>query len=356
MAGVAFVIEHAYVDALACFREAIKAFAAHGYHVDVYTQLSPWHPSPTFVDPMIRLIPLSITYGGTARLMLQLVTRRPRYTAVFTVPQWSLHHAAMATRLTDTPLVYISDELRTTGNRAREQREHQQCAFTVALSSDRAAYVREANGLAADHPIYIVPNAAPGPAGRQASRYYPDLLGIPAERCILLHAGGMGWSHVAALVESASRWGDDQPALVFQGRLPSEMHGREHRGSVWFSPITLPADLLNYAASSARIGLALYDDTKVNDRLMGTASGKLCLYMRNALPVITARQACFDWLERERCGVRVGSVDEIPDAARAIESDYDTYVCNVRRYYAEHLDFTRTFAPVLAAVDRFAAP
>jgi hypothetical protein len=29
-------------------------------------------------------------------------------------------------------------------------------------------------------------------------------------------------------------------------------------------------------------------------------------------------------------------------------------VCNVRRYYADHLDFTRTFPPVAAAVDRLA--
>jgi hypothetical protein len=354
MADVAFVLEHAYVDALACFREAIKAFAAHGYRVDVYMPLSPWHPSPTFVDPAIRLIPLSITYPGTFRLVRQLVTRRPRYAAVVTVPQWSLHYAAMATRLSRTPLVYLSDELRTTGHRARERREHQQCAFTIALSEERATYVREANGLSPDHPMYIVPNAPPGPAARQTSRYYQDFLGVPSDRSILLHAGGMGWGPVGALADAAAAWGDDQPALVFQGRLPSEMRGRAHRGSVWFSPLTLPADLLNYAASSARIGLALYDDTKVNDRLMGTASGKLCLYMRNALPVITTRQECFAWLERERCGVRVGSVDEIPDAARAIEADYDTYMCNVRRYYAEHLDFTRTFAPVLAAVDRLA--
>jgi hypothetical protein len=354
MADVAFVIEHAYVDALACFREPIKALAARGYGVDVYLRLSPWHPQPTFIEPEIRLIPLEISYSGIARLVARLVSRRPRYAVVFTVPQWSLHCTTMATRLTRTPVAYISDEIRTTGSRARERREHQRCAFTIALSDERASFVRELNRLPADHPIYVVPNAQPGPAGRQPSQYYQDLLGIAPDRCLLLHAGGMAWSPLAALADSAAGWNECQPALVFQGRLPSEMHGRAHRGSVWYSPITLPADLMNYAVSSARIGLALYDDAKANDRLMGTASGKLCLYMRNALPVITTRLDCFEWLEREHCGLRVGSADEIPDAARAIEADYDTYVDNVRRYYAEHLDFTRTFAPVLTAVDQLA--
>jgi len=103
---------------------------------------------------------------------------------------------------------------------------------------------------------------------------------------------------------------------VFQGRLPTQMRTRESRGAVWFSPATLPASLLDHAISSAHIGLALYDDRRANDRLMGTASGKLCLYMKNALPVITTRLACFDWVEREGCGVRVRTTDEIPNAAR----------------------------------------
>ena len=354
MGDVAFVIEHAYVDALACFREPIKAFAARGYGVDVYLRLSPWHPMPIFMSPRIRLIPLEVSYAGSLKLIAHLIARRPRYAVVFAVPQWSLHVAMLAARVSGAPVAYISDELRTTGKRARERRDHARCAFTIALSRERAAFLRELNALPSDHPIYIVPNAPPGPVGRQPSRYFQDLLGIPDGRCLLLHAGGMGWRPVMALADAAARWDETQPALVFQGRLPSEMDGRGHRGSVWFSPITLPADLLNYATSSARIGLALYDDAKANDRLMGTASGKLCLYMRNGLPVITTRLDCFTWVESEGCGVRVDSIEAIPDAARAIEADYDRYACNVRRYYAEHLDFDRTFAPVLATVDRLA--
>ena len=356
MPDVAFVIEHAYVDALACFREPIKELAARGYGVDVYLRISAWHPVPTFTNRHIRLIALDVTRAGTATLFAQLIARRPRYAMIFTVPQWSLHWSSVASRLTGTPIAYISDEIRTdeTRQKARERREHQRCAFTVALSEDRAAYIRELNGLSKDHPIYVVPNASPGPAERTVSHYYQDLFGIPHERLVLLHAGSMGWSPIAGLAKAAADWGQDQPALVFQGRLPTEMASQESRGSVWFAQTSVPSDLLNYATSSAHIGLALYDDRKANDRLMGVASGKVCLYMRNALPVITTKLDCFEWVERERCGLRVGSVDEIPDAARAIERDYDTYVCNVRRYYGEHLDFTKTFEPVAAAVDRLA--
>jgi hypothetical protein len=354
MPDVAFVIEHPYVDALACFREPIKALAARGYGVDVYLRFTAWHPVPTFTDRNIRFIPLNVTHLGTAALLSQLISRR--YVIVFTVPQWSLHWTTVASRITRTPVAYISDEFRTdeTRQKARERREHQQCAFTIALSPERAEYIRELNKLPANHPMYIVPNAPPGPAERQTSHYYQDLFGIPYDRPIVLHAGSMGWSPINDLITAASAWGPDQPAMVFQGRLPTEMVNRQSHGSVWFSQTSVPSDLLNYATSSAHIGLALYDGVKANDRLMGTASGKLCLYMRNALPVITTRLDCFEWVEREGCGLRVGTVDEIPEATRTIMRDYNTYVCNVRRFYAEHLDFTKTFLPVLAAIEQLA--
>ena len=360
---IAFVIEHAYVDALACFREPIKAFAARGAHVDVYTRLTATHPAPAFANPRIRMIPIDITYPGAVALGARLAMHRPRYAAVLAAPQWGLHWAVRAASFSGAPVGYISDELivdselTTSAQRRwkmRERRDHQRCAFSIALSPDRADFLRGLNRLPGDHPIHVVPNSSPGPAERHQSHFYQELLGIAPNRSVIVHAGGMGWQPAEALATAAASWDDAMPAVVFQGRLPTQMRTRESRGAVWFSPATLPASLLDYAISSAHIGLALYDDRKANDRLMGTASGKLCLYMRNALPVITTRLACFDWVEREGCGVRVRTIDEIPDAARTICADYDRYAEAVREYYARHLDFTQTFEPVIQAVESLA--
>jgi hypothetical protein len=326
---IAFVIEHAYVDALACFREPIKALAAR----------------------------------GAAALTARLATHRPRYAVVLAAPQWGLHWAVRASAVTGAPVGYISDELiidnelTTSAQRRwkmRERRDHRRCAFSIALSQDRADFLRGVNRLGGDHPIFVVPNSAPGPAQRLESHFFQEVLGIPANRSVIVHAGGMGWEPAEALAAAAAGWDDTMPAVVFQGRLPTQMRTRESRGAVWFSPATLPASLLDHAISSAHIGLALYDDRRANDRLMGTASGKLCLYMKNALPVITTRLACFDWVEREGCGVRVRTTDEIPDAARTICADYERYADAVRRYYARHLDFTQTFEPVVHAIESLA--
>jgi hypothetical protein len=274
-----------------------------------------------------------------------------------------LHWAVKASALSGVPVGYISDELiidselATSAQRRwkmRERRDHQRCAFSIALSQDRADFLRGLNRLPGDHPIHVVPNSTPGPAERQESHFFQEVLGIATNRCVMVHAGGMGWQPAEALAEAAAGWDDTMPAVVFQGRLPTQMRARESKGAVWYSPATLPASLLDHAVSSAHIGLALYDDRKTNDRLMGTASGKLCLYMKNALPVITTRLACFDWVEREGCGVRVQTTAEIPDAARTICAGYAEYADAVRRYYAQHLDFTQTFEPVIQAVESLA--
>jgi hypothetical protein len=118
------------------------------------------------------------------------------------------------------------------------------------------------------------------------------------------------------------------------------------------SPTILPADLLDYAVSSAHIGLALYDTALANTRLMGTASGKITLYMKNLLPVIATAHPSLDWIEDEGCGVLVQSLADIEQAVERIRRNYDAYAANVKRYYDDQLDFTRAFAPVLDRLNR----
>ena len=102
---MAFVVEHAYVDALACFREPIKAFAARGAHVDVYTRLTATHPGTRVTEPRVRVIPVDVSYRGRgAARRPGWSTHRPRYSVVLAAPQWGLHWAAWAGVLSGTPV------------------------------------------------------------------------------------------------------------------------------------------------------------------------------------------------------------------------------------------------------------
>jgi hypothetical protein len=356
---VAFVISHTYVDALACFREPIKYLADRGWRVDLYTRLIPTAATPNFQRPNVPLHPLYYSRLGALKLLWQLLLHRPRYRAIFTVPQWSLRVVRLAAAIRGIPVICISDEiiveseLRSADDRARkeqERRDHARCAATIALSPERADFIRQENRLPDEHRFFIVPNSAPGPATRLRSRYYQDVLGIPEEACIVLHAGGLSWPPAARLAEIAASWTDPDVVLVYQGRRRDQVVGRVDHPSVRFNPIVLPADLLDYAVSSATIGLALYPEEKSNDRLMSTASGKLCLYLKNRLPVITTRQACFGWVERSGCGLMVSRPEEVLDAVEEIRRHYETFCAAAARVYDERLDFARNFEPVERAL------
>jgi hypothetical protein len=351
---VAFVIPHPYVDALACFREPIRLLAEEGWDVDLYTGFSTIHPAPFFGRDNVRLIPVVMSRGGAIDLVRRLVCRRPKYRVIVTIPQWGLYYCAVASRLSGVPMGCISDELTaeseaTTSEqrvwKERERRAHQRCRWTIALSQDRADFIREENRLGSGHRIFVVPNAAPGASLRLRSRYFHDVLGLAHDQRVLLHAGSLWWKEANALVELAQRWTGDWVA-VFQGRLVAPTNGWCDSEHVRFSRQVLPAALLDYAVSSASIGLALYDESRINNKLMGTASGKVSLYMKNALPVIATRAGGFEWIEREQCGVCISSVGDIPAAADRIATDYARYTGNVQRYYDESLDFATTFRPV----------
>ncbi len=79
---------------------------------------------------------------------------------------------------------------------------------------------------------------------------------------------------------------------------------------------------------------------------MGSASGKIALYMKNALPVITTRQKCFEWIEKEGCGICVTNMNEIHAAAERMWANYKEYVRNVKRYYSNALDFSHNFEQI----------
>jgi hypothetical protein len=352
--SIAFLIPHPYVDTLACFREPIKWLADAGWQIDVYTSLDPMHPPPNFGRENIRIIPIEVSRKEVLHFIYRFVAKRPKYRWLWTVPQWGLYYGSIASTLTRTPMVCISDELivedeLTTPEqlrwKKRERAAHQRCRFTIALSTERAEIVRRENRLAPNHPIYVVPNSAPGPARQLTSHYFQDTLGIQADKRILLHAGGLWWKVADDLSRAVETWTGDW-VLVFQGRNLAQISGRKDSQRVRFSQTVLPGGLMDYAASSSHVGLALYDNYSLNIRLAGTASGKVTLYLKNALPVIATAFESFKWIEREGCGICVESVNEVQIAAERIWADYEKYVSNVKRFYSATLDFQENFQQV----------
>jgi hypothetical protein len=303
---------------------------------------------------------MDVTASRAVGMIAALVRRRPRYRWIVAPPQWSLHYASIAARAIGAGLVCISDELTTEAEattpvqkkwKARERRAHQRCAFTLALSEERAAFIRAENQLGDVHQMFVVPNSAPGPAMRLRSRYYQDALSLEPSQFVILHSGSWWWQRQFAAVTDVVRDWDGDAVLVFQGRLKSDSR-RESDPRVRFSETILPSGLLDYATSSAHVGLALYSTADVGHGRIGTASGKIALYMKNMLPVITTAQPSLEWIEREGCGVCVTEISGIPEAVSRVKRDYDNYCARIPPVYEERWNFTRAFEPVMARFER----
>jgi hypothetical protein len=358
--SIAFVVSHPYVDAVACFREPIRALADAGWQVDLYTRVSPKHGAPVFPHPRVRLVPIDVTVPSTVAMVAALVRQRPPYQWIVAPPQWSLHYASVAAKLIGAGLVCISDELMTEAQaatpvqkkwKARERRAHQRCSFTIALSEERAEFIRGENQLGAAHPMFVVPNSAPGPSVRLRSRYYQDALCLDSNQFVVLHSGSWWWRLQFGAVTDVTKDWDHDAVLVFQGRLQADVEeGANPR--VRFSQTILPSALLDYATSSAHVGLALYATSDVGHGRIGTASGKIALYMKNRLPVITTAQPSLEWIEREGCGVCVSDTAGIADAVRRVRSDYNEYCARIPRVYDARWNFARAFEPVMARLER----
>jgi hypothetical protein len=230
----AFVIPHPYVDALACFREPIAYLADEGWSIDLFTTLSPVHQTPFFGRERVRLVPIEMTRRGAVDLVRRLVVPRPGYRWIVTVPQWGLHYCSIAARLAGIPMGCISDEIRTAAEaatpeerrwKARERRAHQRCRWTIALSEERADFIRRENALGGDHLVFVVPNAPAGRSARRASRYFHDVLSLRTDERVLLHAGSLWWAGATELISAARSW-DSAWVAVFQDRFASGTNGR----------------------------------------------------------------------------------------------------------------------------------
>jgi glycosyltransferase involved in cell wall biosynthesis len=131
--------------------------------------------------------------------------------------------------------------------------------------------------------------------------------------------------------------------LVFHGHGPEsviqQIRQIDQRGRVVLSLDQVPQDQLTRVVSSATIGLVLYASETINDQLVAFSSEKIALSLQCGLPVIAFRHPGFDFLETERCGVLISTLDELAAAGRKILESYGEYHRNAMASFSRHFAF-----------------
>lgn len=271
------------------------------------------------------------------------------------------------------PLVYFSLELLLSYElsmpldvqlKAQERELSRQAAFVIVQDKARGRLLAEDNQLDWAR-VVLVPNAPPGPARRQPSRYWHTRFDLPAEAKVVIHAGSLGdWTGVEDLVQSATHWPEpwvlvvhtryDAESSDYIDRLRSMMDPRR----VFLSLKPVPRQDYDALIDGADVGLAFYIPdpasafTQQNLLTLGFSSGKLAYYLRAGLPVIVNGDASIaQEVDQHKLGIVVQTAGDVAAAIERIQHGYVQFSSNALTFFAEHLDFRRAFSEVIRRVD-----
>jgi glycosyltransferase involved in cell wall biosynthesis len=234
----------------------------------------------------------------------------------------------------------------------------------IVQDPSRAGILVEDNGIDSSKFIYA-PNAPYGAARRAPTRWWHDRFGLPDDRRVLLHAGGLGtWTGIDGLVEAAGDLPDDW-VLVVHSHDPrrdtariEQLRTHAPAGKVFFSDSAVSRQRYRDLLDGADAGVAFYIPqrgrwTVTNLTTLGLASGKFSYYLWCGLPVIANSSTSLGGLvERERVGIQVDSAAGLGAGVRAIAGDYQRFSDRAIEYFNAELDFTASAERIGVAVDR----
>ncbi len=358
---VAFIIGRPYLGAFSCYVEPIRRLAQKGWGVDVYTTVSDTDPKVSFNEKNVRIFEIRSGRWGWIALLWQLFKNFSSTFLVFAIPQKDLFLAYQLKRFLNIPYICISDELYSLSDtllnmrnwKLREKKAHQHATATIALSKDRAEFIRQENKLGESHRFFVIPNSASGPCQSVKANFYEKR--FPVEnKTILLHLGSLASLHSQELIREAEAW-PDRYALIFQGRSAHMLEGQSQKKRIFFNREVLPEEAVSEAVRSAHIGIGIYHQGWAYGHV-GFASGKLGVYLKNGLPVIFLKQASFNFIEENGLGICVERITDIPAAADRIMERYEFYRANVKKFYDENLVYEKNAEPLMQFVESLAGP
>ena len=204
------------------------------------------------------------------------------------------------------------------------------------------------------HDLVFVPHSnGITPPPTKKGNYFRKRWNIPDSHKVILFSGGFtDVNMVKELAWAAKNW-DSKWVLILHGwkwqqdymdTLQKAIDGKH----IILSDEVIEVEQLDEVVSSADIGVALYKPVDQNFYNMGLSSGKIWLYLRCGLPVVTIDfPSLVDMVNDGRFGFCIHEPEEIKDAIRKILKDYSCYKKNARAYYKTKGDFLVAFQPVL---------
>ena len=262
------------------------------------------------------------------------------------------------------PFIYLSLEL---NNLLWEKKRHRFKALeikynhraiaTITQDEERANILRKDNKLR-NQEIILMPISARGSSYTNKHYYFHNKFSLSRDKKIILHAGSIAfWASCIEIAEAALHWNKNW-VLVFHGPrhfkdyLEKLVPYTRRSDNIKISLDWLPYDRLNEIIASGDIGIAIYQGYCLNNRLIGSASGKIAHYLQCGIPTITND---FPSLKRivnvYKCGECVSDVNYVNECIRKILNNYEEYRENAFMCYEQRYNFSNNFKKVISKVN-----
>jgi 2-polyprenyl-3-methyl-5-hydroxy-6-metoxy-1,4-benzoquinol methylase len=263
-----------------------------------------------------------------------------------------------------TPFIYLSLELNNLSfekNRPRDifmrimlKNHIKKAAFTIIQDETRKEVFRVDNHIPLSHKFVYLPVSFRGKINRRRTDYFRNKFGITEKKRIVLYAGSiMPWACIKEIVASVENW-DERFVFVIHGRRFDDEYLKEIReislksNRIYISTDWVDYEDLNDLISSSDIGIFLYSDETLNNRLILNASGKAAAYLRSGLPIITKNfEGIKNFYKKTGCGECFETFEQIGELLLLIDSDYSRYRENAFETFLSYYSFDKYFKIVL---------
>jgi glycosyltransferase involved in cell wall biosynthesis len=290
------------------------------------------------------------------------------YKALIGVEKGGLVWACLAARSSPAPVFYHSLELYTRDHpfcayrdlnrrlKRAEEKCHPRCYATIVQDERRGRALLSDNEVRRSMKSIYLPISRLEKPGRVESRFFQERFCLASDTVLVLIFGLMGEHRLSPQLAEIAQSFPENWRLVFHGYGPSGVIQRvretDRRGRVLLSLDQVPNDELPRVVSSATIGLVFYGANLVNDRLTAFSSEKIALCLQCGLPVIAFRYEGYEFVEQERCGVLISSLEEMPEAVQAVLQAFREYHRNAIAAFHRHFVFETNIQPLLMEIER----
>jgi hypothetical protein len=350
MKKIALLFDRTYIDAHHCFRELAIQLANEGFIVDLYSIGNSYNYQPFFENQNIRIFPFPVSKMQRFEYWSQILySKEKKYLAIIATPIRGTWLAYRTARLQKIPFFYLADELAEHLLSGVEEPERSKLAkrnyvcnkrsdATIALGEERYAMQSKLNGIEYSHNHFIIPNAPAGEPVRLRSNYFRDIFNIEDRKPIILFAGTLNWELAKRIYEETKSYSEREYHIVYHARTLGSM-GQNLHPFIKISTMPVPAALMNYAVSSADLGLALYDKDSEREARNGVTGGKIGTYLKNELPIMAGNAENLRVFDDKGVGLFWDGARPFDLIALEAINNMEKYRKNIKDFYEKNLQY-----------------